>query len=1109
MLDLPRIQSPNGKSRVKTILALAFSLATALTLNSQSQEKPEIKVQSGHSEHATSAAFSPDGKYILSASMDPTLKLWDIASGKEIRAFGDSVSGFDSVAFSPDGKYALSGSADKTLKLWSVESGKEIKVFSGHSDWVLSVAFSPDGKYALSGSKDKTLKLWDISSGKVIRTFTGHSDFVNSLAFSPDGKYALSGSADNTLKLWNISSGEELRTFRGNSSAITCLAFSPDGKSALSGSGDATVRLWDIEKGEEVKTLKGHYWAVLSVAFSPDGKYALSASYDNAFKLWDISSGKEIRTFRGHSKSVPSASISPDGKYVLFSSWDRSLDLLDTASGEEIQTFVGRSSWVVSVAFSPDGKYALSGSYDNTVKLWDIVSGKEVKVFRGHSALVFSVAFSPDGKYALSGSFDKTLRLWDIASGKEIKEILAGNGNYSVVTSVAFSPDGKYALSGSYDKTLKLWDIASGKEIRGFGGHSAEILSVAFSPDGKSVLSGSADKTLKLWDILSGKEMMTFRGHADWVLSVAFSPDGKCALSGSADNTLKLWDIATGEEIRTFVGHSNPCISVAFSPDGKYALSGSFDKTLKLWDIASGKETKTFRWNDFAFSSSSIAFSPDGKHVLSGSSDGTMKLWNISSDECIYSALANNNGSQWLIYTPDGYWDGSSGCGDLVAMVRGMAVWNIDQFAVRNNRPDIIIKRAGGSPDLVEYYKNLYDHRLARMKLKESELTSDYRAPRATFASTSQDGRESDLNLCFAADGKDLTSYNIYVNDVPLFGAIGKPLSGQMASLKERIELTPGENKIEVSCMDAGGTESFRVPQYAAWEGKVSRDLYFIGFGVSKYQDSSLDLGYAAKDAKDLSALYQSMEGKGYDRVFAKAYADDEVTPQAIKDAKSILSNAKPEDTFVLFIAGHGVHDNDKNRTYYFLTHDADRENLFSTAANFDTIEDLLQNIAPRQKLFLMDTCESGENSEGPQTVAGAITIGSKSRGLIAVSINGNKQQATKAVKEAYGQRDRYIYNDLIRRSGAIVFSSCKGSEASWEFDDLANGVFTAAIKACYGDSAADVNHDGILSTDELRAYVTAKASQLVLERTGFDLQHPTVDRDNLFAKFGFPLLKE
>jgi WD40 repeat protein len=115
------------------------------------------------------------------------------------------------VAFSPDGRTVLSGSADKTLRLWEVATGKNLRTFEQHMDLIFSVAFSPEGRTALSASKDKTFVLWELTTGKALRTFTGHSDAVASVVFSPDGRSFLSGSNDYTIKLWDTATGSELR----------------------------------------------------------------------------------------------------------------------------------------------------------------------------------------------------------------------------------------------------------------------------------------------------------------------------------------------------------------------------------------------------------------------------------------------------------------------------------------------------------------------------------------------------------------------------------------------------------------------------------------------------------------------------------------------------------------------------------------------------------------------------------------------------------------------------------------------------------------------------------------------------------------------------------
>jgi len=179
------------------------------------------------------------------------------------------------IAFSPGGRFVLSGSDDGTIKLWDVASGREIRTwtfFTGDSDSVRAVELSPDGRTLLTmrqESYEYTIKLWDVASGQELKTFTVPSDEGISVALSPDGSVAFFGSEDGTIKLWDIASGYQIRTFKGDSDEVTSFEFSPDGRTALSGSYDGTIKLWDVASGRELKTLSRHS-DVRSVAFSPD-----------------------------------------------------------------------------------------------------------------------------------------------------------------------------------------------------------------------------------------------------------------------------------------------------------------------------------------------------------------------------------------------------------------------------------------------------------------------------------------------------------------------------------------------------------------------------------------------------------------------------------------------------------------------------------------------------------------------------------------------------------------------------------------------------------------------------------------------------------------------
>ncbi|MFN6528315.1 serine/threonine-protein kinase [Nostoc sp. ChiSLP03a] len=277
----------------------------------------------------------------------------------------------DSVAFSRDGNTLASGSYDKTIKLWNLATGEQIRTLTGHSDKIWSVAISPDGKTLVSGSEDKTIKLWNLATGEQIRTLTGYSNFVISVAISPDGKTLASGSGDKSIKLWNLATGEQIRTFSRHSNLVFSVAISPDGKTLASGSQyDGTIKLWNLATGEQIRTLKAHSDTIWSVAFSPDGKTLVSGSEDKTIKLWDLEIGEQIRTLSGHSHTVYSVAISPDGKTLASGSRDNTIKLWNLETGEQIRTLTGHYYEVISVVFSPDGKTLVSASWDKTIKIW-------------------------------------------------------------------------------------------------------------------------------------------------------------------------------------------------------------------------------------------------------------------------------------------------------------------------------------------------------------------------------------------------------------------------------------------------------------------------------------------------------------------------------------------------------------------------------------------------------------------------------------------------------------------------------------------------------------------------------------------------------------------
>ena len=545
----------------------------------------------------------------------------------------------NSVSFSPDGKTIVSASSDKTIKLWSLD-GTPPKSFREHSGIVNSVSFSPDGQFIASASNDNTVKLWNVD-GTLLRSFEGHSDRVNSVSFSPDGKMIVSAGDDNTVKLWSVENSL-LKTWVGHRDRVNSVSFSPDGKTIVSASSDKTIKLWSVE-GRLLRTLSGHRDWVNSVSFSPDGKTFASASTDKTVKLWTID-GKLRRTLIGHTDKVNTVSFSPNGQAIASGSTDQSIKVW-SLDGKLLQTFTGHANWVNSVSLSHDGQTLASASADNTIKLWS-VSSSPLPTLTGHKDIVTSVSISPDGQRIASASADRTIKLWSI--DRRLRQTLTGHNG--VVNSVSFGPDGQRIASASADQTIKLWSI-EGKLLHTLTGHTDWVNYVSFSRDGYTIASASADQTIKLWST-DGKLLHTLTGHTDWVNSVSFSPDGQMLASASNDMTVKLWR-KDGTLLKTLTGadgHTSGVNDVSFSPDGKMIASASSDNTIKLWNNDGSLRTTLYSHLGRV---TSVRFHPDSQTIVSASADNTLKFWSL--DGNLLRTLESNGSSiNSVSVSPDG-----------------------------------------------------------------------------------------------------------------------------------------------------------------------------------------------------------------------------------------------------------------------------------------------------------------------------------------------------------------------------------------------------------------------------------------------------------------------
>ena len=1059
----------------------------------------------------------------------------------------------------PDGNKVLSSSADGTVRVWHAPTGALILTFNQHPDPATALTVTPDGKQALSGSTKGQVLVWDIATGKVVRELDC-GDWVGSIAVSPDGRQVLTGCRGG-ITLWDLETGRSLRKHSTNGHPVDAVGFTKRGPLAV---WDRKLTMYVYDLGRQQMAYTKTYPRRCDPArmlFSPDFSILVVGTwYDHAVRLYDAASGKLIRELEGQRYEIADATLSPDGKQLITCGRDQTIHAWDLGTGKRRYEF-SLSPKVIkwsAVSYAPDGYTFIAANQRNEnparLRRFDAATGELLATFTGGQWIPQGVGISADGTRAAVGVRDDSLLVWDIERAEAERVLLPGKWD-SGMTRLVMSRDGTRAAAAMGD-WVYFWDLTTGKyerqplgragsvEIRGAGQYENlitgfTIRSLDMSLDGRWVAASGHGGRVRVWDSATGAVVLSINEELGdlqmaWGYASLLTPDGKLlwGVSNLGPPKLALTDVGTKREIRTYPpDFGRP---LAISPDGRLVavrknervrivelmsarliceldslyrqvvfdstsrrlLGVRGDTTLSLFDAGTCKLERRLQ----APTGKLTTVSVDGRahRVITGDTNGSARIWDLRTGR---SVSITASGEDWLIYTDDGYFDASRNGGRLVAFVQEGRAFRAEQVAALYNRPDVILERMGfGSQRTRSEYQALFRNRVHRLNLTGT-VGALSQAPTVHIVDLETRGRRGRIVFEARATDSELSRADVLVNEVPVTSTAGLPARGREQRFEVEVELLPGTNRVEVTATDRAGLPSLRafrtveVKEPAAAKPR----LYYLGFGVSRYARQDYNLAYPHKDALDLALVFQAMQGK-FSEVRVATFLNEYATRENLQGAKRLLSDARPEDVLVVFVAGHGLHTDD----YYFLTHETDLKHLAETAVPFSSIEDLVADVAPRNKLLLVDTCHSGDLQEDELPAAAELPRAGGARPRVARALILDRERAGLAASGAVlADGERFIHRRLLIRHGASVLVSSRGSELSYEMPELKNGVFTKAILRALTTREGDANGDGQLSLDELRRSVSGRVAQMTNAH-----QHPIMRQENRSSPIAFPIVE-
>ncbi len=1051
----------------------------------------------GHTAQITDIDVSKDGRFILTASVDKKLILWDYITGYEVKSFTGTEYAATSCAISDDNKMAVSCGFDNYIRLWDIKTGKLTKSWDAGEYGANKVRFISGSEYVISVGNTGKLSKWNTNTGKIVFSSDLHEGIINTLAVDMNGEIAVSAGKDGNIVIYDLNKAEVKKNIQAHSADITAVAISSANKYIASVSYDMSAKIWDKQTGELIREYNLPGQMLMDVDFSPDqsrfavisitgiihewnietgeklfekpinapmgkvlrytqdGRVIISCGYDANMKFTNSVSGRFLREFKAHTSPIDAMAVNSSGDGIITAHRDTYLRSFDFNTASHVKS-IFTNKWLYSnIIFLNDQESVIASHSYKSPDIFDLNTEEVFDLETNHSMGLTSIHICYDESLIFTSSFDSTALVTNINTN----EVLISHRHNNTATSTAVSPDEKYFFSACLDGFIQVSDVQNGKSVQGAGTDGVQISSLATSPDNRHLAAGLWTGEIIIFEYPGMKEVQRLKPHR-WIVSdISFSQNGKNVLSVSWDTDVKLTDWMNNQQIAEYKGHTNSLSKCLYTPDYKYVLSSGWDNVVKVLNADDLTEIVTV--------------------IFIGESD-------------------------FLVVRPDMYYFGTPDAAKRVSFTKDLQTFGFEQFDLLYNRPDKVLEVLPyADTTLIPLYRRAYERRLQKTGFNPTQLRDEINVPSVKITNLNKidfNSLSEFVKIEFEiSDGLfNIDRYNIWVNGVPEFGRKGQSDRKKTNFVKnsKNIRLNPGRNVVEVAAINVAGVESFKQAFEIVYIPHVEKlaNAYIISVAVAEYDNPQYNLQYTLNDGRELINTFKDIDG--YNFVYTDSLFGKDCNRQNFEKIRKLLEKSDVNDLVILHFAGHGLLDEELN--FWFATHDTDFDNPGGKGIEYAQIEALIDDIPARKKLVLIDACHSGEVDIEDSTPKGFDSTDDMltARGVAVFSMPREDSRSIAGLKNSF-ELMKEVFTDVRKGTGAVIVSAATGSGYAIEFRHLQHGIFTYAVLKGIRNMEADLNKDGSITVSELRQYVLREVG-----RISNGQQQATSRTDNLIYDF-------